>query len=315
MPAANASRRAQRAPRAPLVVEWSAGGRRHRRSVTSNVRVGRLPENDIVLDSGNVSRHHCILRPTVGGLEVEVDASMSTNGVIAGGHRVQHAVIPPGGRFVVGDIEFTVDRSRSAGGGAVAPGPGRGANRALVPVLAGAGLFAVVLASIIAIVALGGSSPSTGAAHAGILPVVDGPMRTVQPYSETWIQHDDPRGFSFRVPEGWSTAKTPDGSVLVTPPESNGAAEASRIGLWVDTSHPYDGANSVRHHVTPPVPIVVNGVTGRAYKDAEQAVPFSGYTVELPIAGGTLMVFAATGPVVNLRPQLEELLKGLTVRS
>lgn len=65
----------------------------------SVVRVGSAADNDLVLTDDSVSRHHCEIEPTAGGLRVRDDSS--TNGVAIGSMRVRDAT-------VVGDVDLTL---------------------------------------------------------------------------------------------------------------------------------------------------------------------------------------------------------------
>jgi SARP family transcriptional regulator, regulator of embCAB operon len=87
-----------------------AGGRHHPLQAAAT-RIGRLPDNDIVLDDDNVSRHHAVIIDT-GGSFVITDLR-SVNGV-----EVQHQPLRPSATLADGDLidicghEFTFEIQR-----------------------------------------------------------------------------------------------------------------------------------------------------------------------------------------------------------
>ena len=71
-------------------------------------RIGRLPDNDIVLDDANVSRHHAVIIDT-GTIFVITDLR-SANGVDVGGERIRStATLSDGDRIRIGNHEFTFE--------------------------------------------------------------------------------------------------------------------------------------------------------------------------------------------------------------
>ncbi|HWL84302.1 MAG TPA: sigma 54-interacting transcriptional regulator [Polyangiaceae bacterium] len=68
------------------------------------LRVGKAPDNDLVLLDDTVSRHHCELSRTVAG--VLVRDLESTNGIVVSGARVQEGIFPPGTILRVGEVEI-----------------------------------------------------------------------------------------------------------------------------------------------------------------------------------------------------------------
>ena len=67
--------------------------------------IGRSSTNDIVIDSLLVSRRHAQLQCSGGGCTVE-DLG-SANGLFVNGRRVAHAVLNPGDRLRIGDVDLT----------------------------------------------------------------------------------------------------------------------------------------------------------------------------------------------------------------
>jgi two-component system, NtrC family, response regulator GlrR len=79
-----------------------------RRAETAEVplTIGTALDNDLPLSDDSVSRRHCQLEPTPGGLRLR-DLG-STNGVFVAGLRVRDAILPERARVQVGDTELTV---------------------------------------------------------------------------------------------------------------------------------------------------------------------------------------------------------------
>src|SRR3954463_2716015 len=71
------------------------------------VKIGKAPDNDLVLPDASVSRYHCELEPTATGLLVR-DLG-STNHTRIGRSKIQNATLEPGATLVVGDVELIVE--------------------------------------------------------------------------------------------------------------------------------------------------------------------------------------------------------------
>ncbi|MGU3497569.1 BTAD domain-containing putative transcriptional regulator [Mycobacterium sp. C31M] len=85
----------------------SASGRVHP-LVAAATRIGRLPDNDIVLDDVSVSRHHAVIIDT--GTSFVVTDLRSANGVEVGGQRIRGtATLNHGDRIRVCDHEFVFE--------------------------------------------------------------------------------------------------------------------------------------------------------------------------------------------------------------
>jgi transcriptional regulator with GAF, ATPase, and Fis domain len=76
------------------------------RPLGEKLRVGKAPDNDLVLPDDTVSRHHCELTPAAGG--VRVRDLESTNGTRVQGARVSEAVLQPGTVLKVGEVEVSL---------------------------------------------------------------------------------------------------------------------------------------------------------------------------------------------------------------
>ncbi|HEX3288199.1 MAG TPA: BTAD domain-containing putative transcriptional regulator [Mycobacterium sp.] len=76
--------------------------------VAAATRIGRLPDNDIVLDDANVSRHHAVIIDT--GTNFVVTDLRSSNGVEVRGERIRASVtLDDGDRIRICDHEFVFE--------------------------------------------------------------------------------------------------------------------------------------------------------------------------------------------------------------
>ncbi len=87
-----------------VVMSGSAKGTARR--VGERLRIGKAPDNDLILSDDTVSRHHCELTRAADGLRVR-DLG-STNGTKVQGARISEAVVQPGAVLKVGEIEIAV---------------------------------------------------------------------------------------------------------------------------------------------------------------------------------------------------------------
>jgi len=76
------------------------------RAIGEMCRIGKAPDNDLVLADDTVSRHHCELTRATDGVHVR-DLG-STNGVRVQGARVSEAVLQPGAVLKVGEVEISL---------------------------------------------------------------------------------------------------------------------------------------------------------------------------------------------------------------
>jgi transcriptional regulator with GAF, ATPase, and Fis domain len=76
------------------------------RPLGETLRIGKAPDNDLVLPDDTVSRHHCVLAPRQDGIEVR-DLE-STNGTKVQGARVTSAVVQAGAVLKVGEVEVAL---------------------------------------------------------------------------------------------------------------------------------------------------------------------------------------------------------------
>src|ERR1051325_3919713 len=77
--------------------------------VEKRVRVGKAPDNDLVLPDDTVSRHHCELERR--GDCVFVKDLGSPNGTRIGGSKITEALAPPGSVLRFGEVEVVVRAS------------------------------------------------------------------------------------------------------------------------------------------------------------------------------------------------------------
>ena len=85
----------------------SSSGQVHPLHATA-IRIGRLSDNDIVLDDANVSRHHAVIIDT--GTSFVITDMRSANGVDVGGERIRGtATLAQGDRIRICDHEFTFE--------------------------------------------------------------------------------------------------------------------------------------------------------------------------------------------------------------
>jgi hypothetical protein len=90
-----------------LAVLRSSTGRAYPLTATAT-RIGRLSDNDIVLDDDNVSRHHAVIIDT--GTSFVITDLRSANGVIVRGERVRGtATLGDGDHIRICDREFTFE--------------------------------------------------------------------------------------------------------------------------------------------------------------------------------------------------------------
>ncbi|MGH3584388.1 MAG: FHA domain-containing protein, partial [Mycobacterium sp.] len=76
--------------------------------VAAATRIGRLPDNDIVLDQANVSRHHAVIIDT--GTSFVITDLRSANGVDVDGQRIRGtASLTDGDRFRICEHEFVFE--------------------------------------------------------------------------------------------------------------------------------------------------------------------------------------------------------------
>jgi transcriptional regulator with GAF, ATPase, and Fis domain len=88
-----------------LVVSGKARG--NRATVSGLLRIGKAPDNDLVLPDASVSRYHCELEPGENGMLVR-DLG-STNHTRIGRSKIQTATLEPGATLTVGDVELQLE--------------------------------------------------------------------------------------------------------------------------------------------------------------------------------------------------------------
>jgi transcriptional regulator with GAF, ATPase, and Fis domain len=104
--ATRAARAATLLPDEILLVVLSGKARGQRVRLGERLRIGKAPDNDLVLPDDTVSRHHCELERTSSGIVVkDLD---STNHTRVGQSTVREASIEPGVTLTVGDVELVL---------------------------------------------------------------------------------------------------------------------------------------------------------------------------------------------------------------
>src|SRR5689334_25306844 len=71
---------------------------------TDEVRIGKAPDNDVVIDHPTVSRNHLVVRRQ--GDRFLVEDLGSTNGTFIDGAQVREAYLRPGALLEVGDVKL-----------------------------------------------------------------------------------------------------------------------------------------------------------------------------------------------------------------
>jgi transcriptional regulator with GAF, ATPase, and Fis domain len=104
--ATRAARAAAALPDEILLVVLSGKARGLRLRLGERLRIGKAPDNDLVLPDDTVSRHHCVLERSSSGILVK-DLG-STNRTRVGQSAVREASIEPGVTLTVGDVELTL---------------------------------------------------------------------------------------------------------------------------------------------------------------------------------------------------------------
>jgi ABC transport system ATP-binding/permease protein len=77
-------------------------------SLDSDLTIGRAPDNDVVLDEPNISRHHAVVRV---GPPLSVEDLRSRNGTRLGSDRVRVAALTQGDEIGIGHYRLIVDRN------------------------------------------------------------------------------------------------------------------------------------------------------------------------------------------------------------
>jgi len=89
-----------------VAIVLSGGAKGTSRPLRETLRIGKAPDNDLVLPDDTVSRHHCELVRGKGGIQVK-DLG-STNGTRVQGARITEAVVSPGAVLKVGEVEIVI---------------------------------------------------------------------------------------------------------------------------------------------------------------------------------------------------------------
>ncbi len=102
--ATRAARSKDELPEELVLVVVSGQMRGQRVKVLDRMRIGKAPDNDLVLADDTVSRHHCELTRGASGILVrDLD---STNHTRIGGTTIREATVEPGATLTVGNVEM-----------------------------------------------------------------------------------------------------------------------------------------------------------------------------------------------------------------
>lgn len=158
-------------------------------------------------------------------------------------------------------------------------------------------------------------SPSLAATPVSRLNAVTGHDLTPYPTKVAWSDYINGKvGLRLRYPPTWTATEEPEQmGVILYPPGWDGSAPSPSIGFAFVPQAPYASSTTASAWTSEPKPISVAGVSGRQYEDAEYAVPYSSFYVDLPHRGGTLFITTTKGPYVSLVGQLQEILKTVTL--
>lgn len=181
-------------------IEWIEGGSQ-RLPLTRAVRIGRAPDNDIVISDPTVSRYHCTV--VASREECYVDARQARNGIDFGGQKVHDAVLLNGQEFAVHRARFRVLQSQ-------APAP------TFTPVVL-VPLFALLLVGILAFAIIGAQGArSGGASSPGTSSGVSAPLSP-----------NDGGASSAKTTQGATTDSVKKGGGTVTPRAGNSGTKPS----------------------------------------------------------------------------------------
>ncbi|HJW08641.1 MAG TPA: FHA domain-containing protein [Holophagaceae bacterium] len=98
---------------AKLLVHESGGETREVELVDPEVHIGRELDNTLRLPDPSISRHHCVVRRTASGFEVQ--DLQSSNGVLVNGTRVQSSPLRNGDRITLGQIQLSFQNLEDEG--------------------------------------------------------------------------------------------------------------------------------------------------------------------------------------------------------
>jgi len=89
---------------AKLLVNENSGVREFE-LLDAEIHIGRELDNTLRLPDPSISRHHCVIRKTAAGYEIQ--DLQSSNGVLLNGSRVQSSPLRDGDRVTLGQIQLT----------------------------------------------------------------------------------------------------------------------------------------------------------------------------------------------------------------
>lgn len=132
--------------------------------------------------------------------------------------------------------------------------------------------------------------------------------------SASWVAYQSPvLHVTLKYPPDWTLVERQDKQgFALYPPGFKPPGPYPRITFdFVAQSYAALSANPEGE--TSPTPIQVAGVAGRAYEDSGVRIPLEGSNIDLPLPNGTLEITATKGPSLDLRPELTEVLKTVSL--
>ena len=97
---------------AKLLVQESGAEPREFELMDAEVHIGRELDNALRIPDPSISRHHCVIRKSGAGYEIQ--DLQSSNGVLINGNRVQASPLKHGDRITLGQIHITFDDPAAA---------------------------------------------------------------------------------------------------------------------------------------------------------------------------------------------------------
>ena len=129
-----------------------------------------------------------------------------------------------------------------------------------------------------------------------------------------WQVYDDSQlGIHIQYPPDWTVAQ------LVNPLGVGFYPQGSQPDLPTPAitfrflNQSYTNGSPLYNTGSTVSPINIAGIEGQQYQDTKFSVPTQSFYIELPYRDGTFLIDATHGPVVDLTPQLFEILKTLNL--
>lgn len=143
-----------------------------------------------------------------------------------------------------------------------------------------------------------------------------GTAPTLAVVAPSWQSYrNDPIGVTFRYPPDWKAVEDADkNGVTLFPAGQDPSLPGPNILMRFSALSRYSGSPSPAPNQSQSQAITIAGVAGHWSEDTGNPVPTASYNVELPYRNGVFFISATKGPVVNLVPQEQEIVKTLTLK-